>query len=187
MKLTRQQRRQLDRKYAKLYNKASNLISKTLEIPKVFRENPENRNENIYSSNNSDVVCFPSYYFKPESKEITWQQKMRDTRDAIEITERIALPTIFFIVIYKPHPYDTDEMAEKVSRTILSESINLSILMYIFRDDDIDFSKITPESFDKVSDNVIGDFIEANYDEIYKNMEIINERTKAAMCMGNET
>lgn len=162
-KMTRQQRRKLDREYTKRFIKAgrqvehSGILDSKKGVPDIKKVEPGS-------------FCFPSFYITEGKNENEFQSSLRTFLDIISEEYEHTPPTVMFIVIFKPHPYETDEMAERVSRTILSKSLYDNIIMFIHRDDDIE--GLSEEEGNKLSDEIISTFCKENADEILENLEI---------------
>lgn len=168
-KMTRQQKRKIDREYTKRFVKAgrkvehSGVLDSKKGVPDIKQIEPGS-------------FCFPSFYITEGKNENEFQSSLRSFSDVISQEYRYTPPTVMFIVIFKPHPYETDEMAERVSRTILSKSLYDNIIMFIHRDDDI--KALSEEEGNKLSDEIIGTFCKENADEILENLEICFARMR---------
>lgn len=171
-KLTRQQRRRIDREYTKRFMRAGNSANKRVELTSRSVEDKEQIDPG--------AICFPSFYIEPGKTETDFQFALRVFSDVISSDYANTPPTVMFIVIFKPHPYESDEMAEKVSRTILSKTLYDNILMFIHRDDFIhrDIEELSEEESDKLSDEIVFTFSKENADAIYENLEICFKRMR---------
>lgn len=161
---TRQQRRAIRRKYEKhvrnitkrLHKKYGGIVrSDLLDISRFLRKDDEG-------------FMFPSYQFKPQDNIQEWQSGMRDMRDSIGMAENLMPPTMYVVVIMRPHPYESDEEAEKISRTIVSEALDLSILCYLFLDGN--GNDYIPE--DECNEAVTA-YIKDNEDTIIEKLDVI--------------
>ncbi|MCG9133160.1 hypothetical protein J5I95_15895 [Candidatus Poribacteria bacterium] len=171
-KLTRQQRRKIDREYRKRFLKAEKKVNRTIGL-KVEKVEDKKQND-------SGSICFPSFYIEPGNNETDFQFVLRAFSDVISIDYADTPPTVMFIVIFKPHPYESDEIVEKVSRTILSKTLYDNIIMFIHRDDFLykDIEELSEEEIEKLSDEIVSTFCKENYDAILENLEICFKRMR---------
>jgi len=168
--MTRQQRRKIDREYEKRFKKAGKRAIRTVGLKSS--EVPDKKQIDPGS------ICFPSFFIEPEKNDSDFQYTLRLISDVISIDYAYTPPTIMLIVIFKPHPYESDEMAEKVSRTILSKTLNDNIIMFIHSDDSRALEKLSDEEVDKFHQEIVTTFGIENFDAISENLEICYKRMR---------
>ena len=170
-KLSRQQRRKINRNYAKRFEKARGMGDTETLLPEQEHVKP-----------GSDVWCFPSFQMLSYESEIDYDQGFRSFGETIGKWHRVVPPSVIFIMVFRPHPFESDKVVENMGRTIISKYENENVLSFIFSDES-DFvnadKSIDKEKLAEVSDNLIEVYIEENRKEVYENLNIIVERLRS--------
>lgn len=166
--LTRQQRRRLNREYNKRYMKASKTQDREDLVP--------NREINI----NEDFITFPTIHVMPEENKLQFQVHMRETGETIKRWSEYLPPSIIFILVFNPQPFQNNQTVERASRTILSKHSHQNIILFIFSDniDFIENNEVNKEKLSVLSDDLIRDYIKHNNELVSQNMDILIQRLK---------